>query len=80
MNKKLVTARWLIAISLLMSFTGCSSLSNAQAEADVYSVIARAHHDYVEHDVTMASDAKQRRFELLEAWRKRIVANGGVPK
>jgi len=63
-----------------LALSGCSSLSNAQAEADVYNIVAPAHHDYVEHDITMPTDAKMRRYELLDAWRKRIVANGGVVK
>ena len=67
----------LVALALLCS---CSSLSNAQAEADVYNIVAPEHRSYVEHDVTKSSDAKARRFELLEAWKKRIIANGGVVK
>jgi len=65
--------------SCVLFLSSCGLLGgNAQAEADVYSIVAPAHKSYLESDVTMSPDAKQRRFELLDAWRKRIVANGGV--
>lgn len=67
--------RW--AIPVLMALASCVSSSDAQAEADVYIIVAPAHRDYLEHDVTLSTDARMRRLELLDAWRKRIAAKGG---
>ncbi len=75
------TGLTLFAVVLILSlaFFGCGMLSsNAQAEADLYSIVAPAHERYVQEDGNLPADAKVRRLELLSAWRKRIIANGGV--
>lgn len=66
-----------VLIVALFLLAGCVS-TNAQAEADVYNVLAPAHTRYVQGDNTMTDMERQTRLSLLEAWRKRIVAQGGV--
>lgn len=43
-----------------------------QAELLTYQAIAPAHAQYVQADPLLAPDQKQRRLDLLEAWRLRV--------
>lgn len=64
-------------LSLLFSACGASLaaacvMPPTQAELLTYQTVAPDHARYVEADPTLAPDQKQRRLDLLEAWRVRV--------
>lgn len=59
-----------IASLFLLAVPACA-LPPSQAEQATYQAIAPAHRAYVEADATLDPAAKQRRVDLLEAWRIR---------
>lgn len=61
-----------IRVALLgLSLTSCT-VPPTQAELLTYEAIAPAHAQYVSQDPNLSPDAKQRRLDLLEAWRIRV--------
>jgi hypothetical protein len=56
---------------LALAFAGCV-LPPTEADRKTYESIAPAHARYVMDDPNLAADAKQRRLDLLEAWRIRV--------
>lgn len=59
---------WALAALLL---TGCV-LPPSDADRLTFEAVAPDHARYVQADPTMPADAKQRRLDLLEAWRLRV--------
>jgi len=62
-----------LPLFLLLAFGGCA-FQPTQAEKATYEVIAPEHARYVQADTLLAPDQKQRRLDLLEAWRIRVGA------
>lgn len=68
-----------ITVALLGLLASCV-LPPTEAEKLTYEAIAPAHAAYVVHDQALDPLAKQRRLDLLEAWRIRVgVANPSAP-
>lgn len=68
MTNRRLPHRSLILCCLLSSCV----LPPTQAELQTYEVVAPAHAAYVSADQSLPPDAKQRRLDLLEAWRVRV--------
>lgn len=61
------------ALALFLFATACV-LPPTQAELATYETVAPEHRAYVEADPRLDVTAKQRRLDLLEAWRIRVGA------
>lgn len=66
-----MSKRTLLAALPLLLAAGCT-LPPTQAELLTFQAIAPDHAVYVQQDVNLPPDAKQRRLDLLEAWRIRV--------
>lgn len=66
-------------LPFILCAAGCV-LPPTQAELLTYQAVAPAHATYVRADPNLDDLAKQRRLDLLEAWRIRVGAPKEVPK
>lgn len=62
--------RSILAAFLLFALPSCAPIT--PAERATYDAIAPEHATYVQNDPNLAPDQKQRRLNLLEAWRIRV--------
>lgn len=67
-----MTRRTTVAAVGLLLLLGACALPPSQAEMLTYQAIAPDHAIYVQQDLNLPPDAKQRRLDLLEAWRIRV--------
>lgn len=63
--------RTLFSLFPLVATAGCV-LPPSAAELHTYHAVAPEYRAYVEADPTLPPDAKQRRYDMLEAWRLRV--------